>query len=550
MGSRGSPNDGSAYIRFDSFPSFKETWKASLTERAPASHDEFPDYHVSDPEASLVSSSDVRSFHLGTGASIYTQSLIPAIIGAKYEVILVTCFWAPSPTLSALRDALEKLAENRRERIRASGLNADALPPLRIRICFSSRSFFQKLFHTWSKDGYVYPPSTWSKRLGLPNPEVLEAGRIDLRVKSLFFLPFSVMHPKFLIVDRETAFLPSCNVSWEVWLEGCVEITGDAVAGLVEFYRQVWDKQLEDQLPARAGLDNRSTRPPSLGELGLTSVTSPTNLHDTILSNSATPTVLLPSSHHQNPRFDLVPWHDDPSPPPTPLNCAILQLLDMAKHFIYMQTPNLTSTAVIDKLLEALKRGVNVAIVTSKRLMLLEQLVTAGTTTSLCLRSLIRKYKKLESEKSQFRSGRGRGPSEQDIDIEAQRPRLGFLTIDYFRPDPAREADCLDDETAEEPVQSHLKLTLVDGQYVVLGSGNMDRASWFTSQELGIMFHSKDIATAVGTAVGNVLSGRREPFFSSSVADDELGREFSREDTTNQNHRDSNMTRTRRVPAL
>ncbi|OTA77263.1 hypothetical protein M434DRAFT_38676 [Hypoxylon sp. CO27-5] len=521
-----SQNDESAYIKFDSFPRFKDTWKASLVERAPALHGEFPDYHVSDPEASLVSSSNVRSFHLGTGASIYTQLLIPAIIGAKYEVILVTCFWAPSPTLSALKEALEKLAENRRERIQASGLDTNALPPLKIRICFSSRSFLQKLFHTWSKDGYVYPPSTWSKRLGLPSPEVLEAGHIDLRVKSLFFLPFSVMHPKFLIVDRERAWLPSCNVSWEVWLEGCVEITGDAVAGLVEFYRQVWDTQLEDQLPAQVGPDNEFVRPPSLDELGLNSVTNPVNLRDISLSKSTTPTVLLPSSHHQNPKFDLIPWHDNPSPPPTPLNYAILQLLDIAKHFIYMQTPNLTSGAVIDKLLEAVQRGVNVAIVTSKRLMLLEQLVTAGTTTSFCLRYLIRKYKKLEAEQSRIQS---------DLNVEAQRPRLGFLTIDYFRPDPDREADCIEDE---EPVQSHLKLTLVDGQYVVLGSGNMDRASWFTSQELGIMFHSKVIATAVGTAVGNVLSGRREPFFSSSTADNEFVRELRQDDSTNQNHRD------------
>ncbi|KAI0835807.1 phospholipase D/nuclease [Hypoxylon sp. FL0890] len=532
MASRGPPTDRPAHTNFDSFPSFKETWKASLTEHAPALQDQFPDYHVSDPEASLVSASNVRSFHLGTGASIYTQILIPAIIGAKHEVILVTCFWAPSPTLSALKDALEKLAENRRERIRATGPDAGVLPPLKIRICFSSRSLFQKLFHTWSKDGYVYPPSTWSKRLGLPSPEVLEAGRIDLRVKSLFFLPFSVMHPKFLVVDRERAFLPSCNVSWEVWLEGCVEITGGAVTGLVEFYRQVWDRQLEGQLNTRAGLHNESVRPPSLSELGLNSVEKPVNLYDTFLSNLTTPTVLLPSSHHQNPRFDPVPWHANPLPPPTPLNCAILQLLDMAKHFIYMQTPNLTSAAVTDKLLEATKRGVNVAIVTSKRLMLLEQLVTAGTTTSFCLRSLIRRYKKLEAEQSRLHS-------DEVIDVEAQRPRLGFLNIDYFRPDPEREADCIEDQTAEEPVQSHLKLTLVDGQYVVLGSGNMDRASWFTSQELGIMFSSKEIATAVGTAVGNVLSGRREPVFSSATASDIVEQELIQDNFTGQNHRNN-----------
>lgn len=56
---------------------------------------------------------------IGTGASIYTQALLPAILSAKHEVILVTCFWAASSSLSALKEVLEKLAEDRREHIRS-----------------------------------------------------------------------------------------------------------------------------------------------------------------------------------------------------------------------------------------------------------------------------------------------------------------------------------------------------------------------------------------------------------------------------------------------
>ncbi|KAI1086814.1 phospholipase D/nuclease [Rostrohypoxylon terebratum] len=521
MNSPGSTKPNNPYITDDSFPRFKDPWRDSLIENAAASYDAFPDYHVRDPGC-LVSSSAVCAFQIGTGASIYTQSLIPAILEAKYEVILVTCFWAGSPTLSALRDALERLAEARREHIRTSISDRASLSPLRIRICLSSRSLFQKLFHTTSRDGYIYPPSTWSSQLGLPSREVLEAGLIDLRVKSLFFLPFSVMHPKFVIVDRERAWLPSCNVSWEPWLEGCVEITGDAVASLVKFYRHVWDGQLE-QLTTRDIPDDGSANPLNLNEIEIPAVPSSVDHFDAFPPGPEVPTILLPSSHHQNPRFDFIPWRSSPPPPSTPLNQAVLRLLNLAEHFIYMQTPNLTSWAVIDKLLEALKRGVNVAIVTSKRLMILEQLFTAGTTTSICLRWLIRRYKKLEDQ--QARSKANCGP-----DTEAQQPRLGFLSIDYYCPDAERQAGCGEDGVAEEPVQSHLKLTLVDGQYVVLGSGNMDRASWFTSQELGILFHSKDIASTIGEAVGNVLSGRRQSVFSSAT-DNHLYRRLSQEET-------------------
>ncbi|OTB02635.1 hypothetical protein M426DRAFT_62016 [Hypoxylon sp. CI-4A] len=494
---------------YNSFPKFEETWKGSLKERAATLRDEFPDYHLYKPE-SLVSASYVRSFQLGTGASIYTQSLIPAIVKAKHEVILVTCFWAPSATLSALKEALEKLAEDRRKRILTSG-SENTLSPLRIRICFSSRSLFQKLFHTSSKDGYVYPPSTWPTQLGLPSQETLEAGLIDLRVKSLFFLPFSVMHPKFLIIDRQTAWIPSCNVSWEAWLEGCVEITGNAVDNLVKFYRNVWDRNLERHVAPE--LD--AADPLDLGALA--SVPSSANLLECFSPELLAQTILLPSSHHRNPQFDFLPWRTSPSPPATPLNHAILRLLDMAEHTVYMQTPNLTSAAVIDGIIEALKRGVNVTIVTSKRLMILEQLVTAGTTTWLCVRSLIRNYTRLQAQASESQGRLDIDNSEQPIDIEAQRPRLGTLSIDYFCPHPEYPVGDVENSAAEEPVQSHIKLTIVDGQYVVLGSGNMDRASWFTSQELGILFHSRELASTVGAAVSQVLSRRREPVFSSAT---------------------------------
>lgn len=449
---------------------FKDEWKNSLVEHTSNLYDEFPDYHISDPD-SLISTSRIHSFQLGTGASIFTQSLIPAITEAKHEVILVTCFWAPSPTLSALREALERLAAERCDRIHSaimSGCDPD-VSPLRIRICFSSRSFLQKLSHTWSRDGYVYPPSDWETVLGLPSPEVLHAGRIDLRVKSLFFLPFSVMHPKFLIVDRQKAWLPSCNVSWEAWLEGCVEITGNAVDGLVKFYRHVWDRQLESHPPMLAQTSTASPSSASWDRPELTSVRSPASTFVALSAGVETPTVLLPSSHHRNPKFDIIPWHDSPPPPPTPLNYAILRLLDIAVHSIYMQTPNLTSAAVIDGLLDALKRGVNVSIVTSKGLMLLEQIFTAGTTTAFCIRSLIRRYQRLEAQYSQFEGSPLYQDSGSAVDVEAQRPPLGLLTIYYFQSIPLDQPE----GPAEEPVHSHVKLTIVDDKYTVLGSGNV-----------------------------------------------------------------------------
>lgn len=458
----------------------------------------------------LITRCEPKSFQLGTGASIFTDCLLPAITSARHEIIFVTCFWAPSKSLTALCDALTKLAAHRRALTQdALSKGSTSLPPLRVRICLSSRSLLQKLLHPQSRDGYVYPPSSWPKKLGLPNAALLDAGGIHLHVKSLFFLPFSVMHPKFVIIDRQRGFVPSCNVSWEPWLEGCVEIVGDAVQSLLAFYSRTWEQTVD----FRERFDGVVNDSEGLGfDIRRTSLAlvSSTAHHRTTFEfhvDRTLPTLVLPSSYHRNPRFRPFPWQNHPTPPGMPLNVALLQLFERAQRSIYIQTPNLTCEAVIAAVLCALAKGVDVSIVTNRNMMLLEQFATAGTTTSWCVRSLIRRFQRLKLK----------GPNS---DLEAGRCQ-GRLQISYFQPrscvgSRGRERQPLmTSPQGEEPVHSHLKLTLVDGEYAMLGSGNLDRASWFTSQELGIMFQGREFCAAVKAGVDEVLEGRLASIFDS-----------------------------------
>ncbi len=454
----------------------------------------------------VVTSSWPECFHLGTGASIFTECLIPAITTAQHEVILVTCFWARSKTLTALCDALVKLAAHRRALIRDALVRDGATPPpLRVRICFSSRSLLQKLLHTQSRSGYVYPPVSWPRKLGLPDASLLEAGGIELHVKSLFFLPFSVMHPKFVIIDRQRAFVPSCNVSWEPWLEGCVELVGDAVRSLLAFYSRTWDQTTDCRQSFDQGAVEGVSFDPRRADLALVSSAAH---HRASLGGTALPTFVLPSSHHRNPRFRPFPWQRPPAPPGTPLNIALLQLFEQAERSIYIQTPNLTCEPVIAALLDALAEGVDVAIVTNRNMMIIEQLATSGTTTSWSIWSLIRRFRRLKDRHRDVETGR--------------RHPCGRLQISYFGPRSrasprGHEGRPLitTPSRGEEPVHSHLKLTLVDDEYAVLGSGNLDRASWFTSQELGILFHGGEFCAAVKAGVDAVLEGRLAPVFDS-----------------------------------
>ncbi|KAK4038876.1 hypothetical protein C8A01DRAFT_37201 [Parachaetomium inaequale] len=521
--------------------SYSPTFAHEFIRRLASSHPtgshtrDFPTYnfHDASDQELLATSSRPDSFHLGTGASIFTNCLLPAITSARHEVIVVTCFWAPSKTLTALCDALTKLAAHRRVLIQgALSRGSTVIPPLTVRICFSSRSLLQKLLHPQSRDGYTYPPSSWKKKLGLPDPALLEAGGIQLQVKSLFFLPFSVMHPKFVIIDRQRAFMPSCNVSWEPWLEGCVEIYGDAVEALFAFYSRTWEKP--GNLPPLPGLDHGAALRDveeldfDIPAADLTLIGSTAHYCMAFRFQGPLLTLVLPSSSHRNPRFRPFPWQTSPAPPDTPLNIALLQLFEQAQRSIYIQTPNITCEAVIAAFLDALARGVDVTIVTNRSMMLLEQLVTGGTTTSWSIRSFIRRFQRLKASPDGSHM-RHAVEAEANRDLEAGRQatgiRVGRLRISYFharsRADPGgREGRPLIAPSSpqgdiEEPVHSHLKLTLVDAQYAVLGSGNLDRPSWFTSQELGIMFHDHEFCARVKSGVEDVLEGRLDLVFDS-----------------------------------
>ena len=400
----------------------------------------------------LESSASIGEFTVGSGQDIYDATILPAIESARFEVILVTCFWARSPSLNNLSSTLRTLSKGHYSRPAGT-------PKIRVRLCFSSRSLFQKLCHTSSPEGHIYPPSQWVSKLGLPAVEDLQG--LDLRIKSIFFRPFSVMHPKFIIVDRRLAFIPSCNVSWETWLECCLPLTGPIVSSLLQVWRYTWGR---DDLPAIS------------------------MAHDYNSSASFTcPSTLLPSPNHQWPLFR--PFLPAPSAPPTPLNTYILHAILTATKSVTFLTPNLTSPPVIAAILAALDRGIDVSIITNRRMMILEQLLTAGTITEICIWNLVREYRKLEAttiSQSASRVEVGSGP-------------IGRLRTGYFT--SGREAKC------------HIKCTVVDGEIVVLGSGNMDRASWYTSQELGVVLQDREIVKNVWETLERNLNAKVEPCF-------------------------------------
>lgn len=448
-------------------------WLRRLEEAKARTSLDHPGYWHHNPQ-SLTSSSTIERLAFGTGETVYTNVVLPILDTAESEIILVTCFWARSATLDALCERLRKLSTKA----------VDRGDRIRIRICFSSSSLFQKLFHTTSLSGRTYLESEWASKLGLPRPEDLRG--LDLEVKSIFVLPFSVMHPKFIIVDRSRVVLPSCNVSWENWFEGCATMTGPVVEHFVTFWKSFWASDEDRSTTVKTGQPQRPLQP-NTEDL----------LHSYALDMEAIPTIFLPSPHHRNPHF-TPPWQPCTQPPSTPLNTFLLTAFDQAQKFILIQTPNLTAPPVLSALLSALKRGITIDILTSESLMVLEQLITSGTTTRRCVRKLLRRHARL------MRDWRDDSSAPALESGHVKRP--GNLRIRYFRPEQSAASSSLSSST--EPVQSHHKLMVIDDEVTVLGSGNMDRASWFTSQELGVAVFSREFAERVRQGLG-VLMGKR-----------------------------------------
>ena len=131
-------------------------------------------------------------------------------------------------------------------------------------------------------------------------------------------------------------------------------------------------------------------------------------------------------------------------------------------------------------------------LITSSRLMILEQLVTAGTITEFEIWKLRRRYSRLLKTYNL---------SFKNPDLENPPVTPGVFKVGYFM---KKEGG----ESGEEPVKSHLKMVVIDGEITVLGSGNMDRASWFTSQELGVALLGRVVAERIRGAVDEGLEGR------------------------------------------
>lgn len=156
----------------------------------------------------------------------------------------------------------------------------------------------------------------------------------------------------------------------------------------------------------------------------------------------------------------------------------------------------------------------------------------------MCINELVKRYETM-SRKSL--SSRGKVIREERLEeglVDGER-NMGDLRVMFFEPSVEASAPLTQLTAAKttnsnsrmtvvqrqepNPVQSHLKLTIIDNEITVLGSGNMDRASWYTSRELGVGYVSREMAGRIMEVLfgrndggeGGVLRGRVKKYYDS-----------------------------------
>ncbi|KAK6500364.1 hypothetical protein TWF481_010707 [Arthrobotrys musiformis] len=475
------------------------------------------------PIEDLLSASYIEDYTVGTGESL-TNLQCTKMLEAEHEVIIVTGFLNPtSDSVKNLSRTIEILAT--RQVLKNVRRGSDST--LKVHICFSSSGFLQKILHTKSPNGRVWKQKEW-KKLGLGDPSYLK-GKIDLTVKSIFVRPVGLLHGKYMIVDRRILVVPSSNLSWEEWLEGATtylrypdDREDCVVRRFVEYWESVWRHGEE---PGPDKFDMVAERFPAVmpNEGGGSIVLErPRGLAiDRAGWEGFVPTVFLP--HPESGSFPPI-WPigeveaiwkvirrlmgvvfenggRDEDYLGNPQNAFWMAAIDEAEKSIYVHTPNVTAKPLMDALMRAVKRGVTVEVVTSIGMMKWEQLVTAGTTTEKCLAKMVGelgRWKATLDEESAPTTG---GLWIYRYNVRQRPPLLPYIK----RPEDNFKMTWFE--------KSHVKCLVVDEEVMVLGSGNFDRASWATNQEVNVgLFLNSTQTRKVRQALVDAMAGRLEVF--------------------------------------
>ncbi|KAL2839945.1 hypothetical protein BJY01DRAFT_250211 [Aspergillus pseudoustus] len=421
------------------------------------------------------------------------------IVRAEKEVFLATNYWIHSDASKLITNALKELSRRAGER----GEKAV------VKILYDRGDPRQ----VWDNRLNVDEKKYATGKVHLPTSD--EIPNVDLQVINYHRPIFGTFHAKFMIVDRRIGLLQSSNIQDNDNLEMMVRVEGPIVDSLYDTALISWGKALAPPLPmldspaAKApipsfskdvdgysaevnGFLQHTTDDPHYdvdikaetrrvnGLIKAQNGESPTKAVSRLLNHTLQPTTSgdAPDEDHKNemePYVLHIPHEPFPmalvnrepygSPDHTstivPQNAAFLAAIKHAEHSIFIQTPNMNAEPLLERLLDAVRRGVLV-------------------TCYLCLG-----YNDA-GELLPFQNGTNEMVSNRlygSLETEKERSRLriyNYVAKDQTRPihNKFKRRSC------------HVKLMVIDEKVAIQGNGNLDTQSFYHSQEVNLLLDS------------------------------------------------------------
>ncbi|EMD40285.1 hypothetical protein CERSUDRAFT_90999 [Gelatoporia subvermispora B] len=432
------------------------------------------------------------------------------IVRARHEVFLATNFWEASNSASKVCDALRELsrrAQQRGERVVVKMMYDRA----NLKMITESHLYVKEA--EWTKPEVALPKES-------------EIPGVELEVVNFHQPMLGTFHSKFLIVDRAVALVCSNNIQDRCNMEMMMHLEGPVVDGLYDMALISWAKAMHPPLPLlgkphevedgyKFGVDNPwmtchvldgrngldvfrkmkeegrlegdvspdADRDPGDGTPFIAGRFQ--SITDHLNTNTQSTEATLPEDHGATSSDDFTPHvvhaqHGEVpmaivNRPPcgkpgndlksllTPQDAAWLGGLRHAQQKVFIQTPTFCAAPVVDAVLAAVRRGIEVTLYVDVGFNDGgEALPLQGGTNEEVVRKM---YAELQEE-------------------EKERLKYYWYTgKDQIKPINAhlQQRNC------------HVKLMIIDDMVGIAGNGNQDTQSWFHSAECNVMIDSPAI---------------------------------------------------------
>tara|TARA_Y100001954_G_scaffold76554_1_gene84043 strand:- start:4030 stop:5631 length:1602 start_codon:yes stop_codon:yes gene_type:complete len=400
------------------------------------------------------------------------------IENAEHEVLLQTYLYEKNSLgVIKLREGVEALEK----RLKAEEKRGKKIVPVNVKILVDNQSglvgtvldksgmLFKGLFKKNPIGHDVYG-------LGFKKP--IDKKYVRLEVQLFNHTMLGSNHSKSIIIDRSKGIVMGSNLmryhdKFKKWGNISPEtdhgflVMGNVGQGLAEDFYFAWQKGKKyftndpDKMVPRSGYNDLSrTKRFKLPNVVKKWVTN------RILEKSV-PIALITKKDVN------VPWTRNSK---NPQDQAFLSLFKNAKSNVNIVSPNLNAPVLMEAMVKALKRGVDINILLSKNYQdFISKMPMAGGTN----------LKNVKKIKKQIRKYAKKHPNK----------KVGVFNIRWFVDRKGRVSrESGKDKEKLGKWTSHTKYMSVDNQITVVGSANMDSQSWYYSRELNIAIDHHEIS--------------------------------------------------------